>query len=99
MNSVKTQKIDLVQDMSELLCELDTRISKTSKKKLDAVRYGLKCQGDFIELISLSRYRRILVEKLNGNRCFCDYLLDDIISNIRQYLYHGKIQKFNKKDK
>jgi hypothetical protein len=93
--SHKSQTLDLKEDIAKLLCQIDKRLSKDAKTKLDALRFGADdCVDEDIFFI-LSNYRKILLMKACNKSCISQYSLDDIISNIKQYLTSGKIFKLN----
>ena len=94
--SYKIQTLNFTEDINGLLCELDKRISTTSKTKLDSLRYGVQNCHKSLDYSILVKYRQILISKVSGESCLKNYLYDDIVSNIKQYLTVGKIQKFKK---
>jgi hypothetical protein len=94
--SYKTQTLSFAEDVKELLCKIDTKLAKISENKLNASRYGAKIIVDLDVFYILNKYRKILYDKVNNSQCLKEYLVDDIISNIKQYLTSGKIQKFKK---
>lgn len=95
-NINKIQTISLEQDVNELLCQIDVKLSKISEKKLNNERYGAKSCIDYDSYYILNKYRKILEDKAFNSYCLKDYLIDDIISNVKQYLTSGKPQKFKK---
>jgi len=94
--SYKIQTLNFTEDINELLCRIDRKISTISKTKLDSLRYGVQNCHKSQDYSILVKYRQILTAKAVGDFCLKDYLIDDIISNIKQYLTVGKIQKFKK---
>ena len=90
----KTQDIDFAGDMNELLCQLDDKIMGMTSIKLDTARYGGCDHVDLNRLFILKKYKDILIMKAAGSSCLSNYFIDDIISNIKQYLTSGVIQKF-----
>lgn len=89
----KAQTLNFSEDINELMCQLDKKISLIAEDKLNASRYGAKtCEHP--EYAILVIYKNVLKIKANNFECLRDYLIDDIINNIKQYLTSGKIQKF-----
>lgn len=94
--SYKLNTLDFSTDIGKLICEIDQKLITFSKKKLDSLRYGAKINIDWNNYKTLVRYKDILHKKASRDECLRYYLIDDLISNVRQYLTSGKISKFNK---
>lgn len=92
----KTQDVSLAEDLNDLLCQLNKRISSLAKVKLNSERFGSNEKIDEDKYFILVKYKEILILKANGSACLKDYSLDSIMSIIRQYLTSGVIQKFSK---
>lgn len=92
--SNQTQDINFTEDINELLWDINNKLAEVAMKKMEASRYGAKDLTNTDTFFILSRYRDILLKKANKHSCLSVYSIDDIISNIRQYLTTGKIQKF-----
>lgn len=90
----KTQNLNYSEDINNLLCELDVKISKISEEKLNSQRFGYTCKIDENVFFILSFYRDILKQKAQNSCCLKNYLIDDIINIIKQYLTSGKVLKF-----
>lgn len=99
MLTFKTRDLNLCNDVNELLCQIDTRLAKIAKNKLDSIRYDVKasCKNDSALFFILIKYKVILKDKLDNTSCLAAYDIDDIISNIKQYLSLGKLQKVTNK--
>lgn len=83
----KTQTINLSDDVNALLCQIDVKMVKIARMKLNSERFGEKVCINNGDYDLLYRYREILHEKaLNQNRCLSEFLIDDIISRIKQIL-------------
>lgn len=91
--SQKTQTLDFNKDINDLLCQIDVKISEVSKKELDSKRYGSCYKANKISYFILSNYRKILLNKANNNCCLKEYLIDDIINIIKQYLSSDRVVK------
>jgi len=91
----KAQSLSFSEDINSLLCQLDKKISDIAKDKLNASRYGARL-CEHLEYFILVKYKEILMLKAWGHKCLCDYMIDDIINIVKQYLTTGKVQKFNK---
>lgn len=94
MISFKLQNLYFSDIINDLLCQIDVKIAKISENKLNSSRYGAKICIDYDTYYILNKYKYILKEKANNSRCLSLYSVDDIISNIKQYLTSGKPQKF-----
>lgn len=94
--SYKTQNIDFSEDINDLLCIIDLKLSKLSEQKLNSERYGEDCKIDYNKFFILSTYRKILDNKGKNSCCLKNFLIDDIIDAIKQYLSSGKVYKINK---
>lgn len=95
MISYKLQTLNYSEDMNELLCEIDDKLSKMSQEKLNSERFGFVSKSEPKKFNILFKYRGILTKRISFNRCFKKYILDDMINFIKQYLYHGKVSKIN----
>lgn len=95
-NINKTQTLSLVKDVNELLCKINDRLAKITKDKLNNERYGASKKINTNNFFILAQYKKILQDKAQNSCCLREYLIDDIISNIKQYLTSGKPQKFKK---
>lgn len=93
ITSQKTQNLDFSEDINDLICQIDVKISEMSKKELDSKRFGFSYNVDKDRYFILFNYRKILLDKANNNCCLKNYLIDDIISIIKQYLTSNKIVK------
>lgn len=99
MLTFKTRDLNLLNDVNELICQIDTRLTKIAKNKLDSIRYDVKvsCANSSALFFILVKYKKILKDKLDNSSCLISYDIDDIISNIKQYLSLGKLQKITNK--
>lgn len=89
----KAQTLNFSENINELMCQLDKKISLIAEDKLNASRYGARtCEHP--EYTILVIYKDILKLKANNFECLREYLIDDIINIIKQYLTSGKVQKF-----
>jgi hypothetical protein len=83
----KTQTISFSDDVNELLCQIDVKMVKMARTKLNADRFGAKVCINGEDYNLLYKYREILYEKaMNKTNCLKDFLIDDIISRIKQLL-------------
>lgn len=94
--SYKTQDVSFTDDVNELLCQIDVKMADMAKIKLDSARYGACDKVDEGVFFILANYRDILYMKAKNSCCLKGFLIDDIISVIKQYLASGKVQKFQK---
>jgi hypothetical protein len=94
MISFKTQDLNLKEDVAELLCQIDKRLVKLGKIKLNSDRFGTYEKVDEEQCFILAKYREILMMKLCSSPCLKYYKIDDIISIVKQYLTTGKVTKF-----
>ena len=84
--SHKLQTLDFAVDMQELLCDIDVKLSKIARKKLDSQRFGFKYFPSLSDYHLLAKYRDIVYDKANNDCCLKNYLVDDIISRVKQLL-------------
>lgn len=84
--SNKTQDLNFSQDINDLLCQIDTWIAAESKRKLDSERFGAKICINMDDYELLNKYRFILHNKGKNSCCLRGYLIDDIISRIKQLI-------------
>jgi len=84
--STKTQSVNFQQDINDLLCEIDTWLANQSKRRLDSDRFGAKIKINLEDYKLVSRYRDILLDSAQNDCCVNGYLIDDIISRIKQLL-------------
>lgn len=84
--SYKLQTLNFSDDINSLLCKIDTKLASISEKKLIATRFGAKTCINYEDYKLLTRYRKILSDKANNHCCLRDFLIDDIISRIKQLL-------------
>lgn len=84
--SYKTQDINLTNDINDLLCQIDVKLMNTAKSKLDSDRFGAKICINKEDYNLLVKYRKYLYNKATGDCCLKDYLIDNIISRIKQLL-------------
>ncbi len=82
----KTQSISFSEDINELLCEIDTKLSRMSENKLNSERYGACQHINMEDHRLLYKYRGILFGKAKGYCCYQNICLEDIISRIKQLL-------------
>lgn len=83
----KTQTLNFSEDVNEILCQIDVQLVKMAKDKLMADRFGAKICMNTEDFFLINKYREILLKKaLNRNNCLKDFLIDDIISRIKQLL-------------
>lgn len=94
MISYKTQTLSFSEDINKLLCEIDTKLAKVAKEKLDSERYGFTFKKSVNNFFILSNYKKLLLEKAFNNKCLCKYSIDDFINIIKQYLTSGKVLRF-----
>lgn len=86
ITSYKTQNINLCEDVNKLLCQIDVKLGSEAQGKLDGDKYGAKVCVNMQDFKILSRYRQILYQKASNDCCLRGYLIDDIISRIKQLL-------------
>ena len=86
ITSFKIQTLSFEDDIQNLLCEIDKKLSSNAKRKLDSLRFGTDDHLNMTHNKMLSRYRDIVVAKASGSKCFCDFSVDEIISNIKYLL-------------
>lgn len=84
INSYKLQTLDLSEDISNLLCEIDKKIMSISKKKLNSIRYGFNYTYNKKDVKRLIRYQEIIINK--NCDCYNGYRIDDLISRVKQLL-------------
>lgn len=82
----KTQNLDFSSDMNELLCQIDVKLTKLARKKLNSQRFGSKLTLNTEDYHLLYKYREILYQKACGSKCLEEFIVDDIISRIKQLL-------------
>lgn len=83
----KTQSINFSEDVNELLCQIDVKMIGIARRKLNSERFGEKVCINYGDYELLYKYREILYEKaLNRTNCLSEFLIDDIISRIKQLL-------------
>lgn len=86
MISFKTQSLDFSEDINNLICQIDVKLASVSKGKLDGDRFGAKVCINHEDFEILAMYRKILLNKAQNDCCLKGYLIDDIISRIKQLL-------------
>jgi hypothetical protein len=86
ITTYKTQALNFSEDVNELLCKIDVKLTALARKKLDSDRFGAKVHVNIEDHELLYKYREILYSKAKGNACFRNFLIDDIISRIKQLL-------------
>ena len=86
--SYKTVNTCLNEEVNEIYCKIDHKISSLSKKKLDSVRYSVKpsCTINYSVIKALSFYKKILSEKMENSSCLHSFKIEDIITKIKQIL-------------
>lgn len=84
--SHKIQNLNLQDTIVDLLCEMDVYLSIQAKKKLDNDRFGASACVDIDNCKMVNRYKQILIDKANNNRCLVLFSVDDIISRIKELL-------------
>jgi hypothetical protein len=84
--SHKTQSLDFSEDINKLICQIDVKLASESQGKLDGDRFGAKVCVNYEDFDILSKYRKILLDKAQNHCCLKGYLVDDIISRIKQLL-------------
>lgn len=84
--SHKLQTINFQADMTSLLCEIDKKLTRMARKKLDSQRFGAKACVDMEDHKLLARYRDIVYDKASNDCCLKNFLVDDIISRVKQLL-------------
>ena len=84
--SQKTQTLSYSEDIDDLLCEIDVKLSRLARKKLDGQRFGFKTCINTDDFKLLGKYRSIVENKANNYCCYQDFLIDDIISRVKQLL-------------
>lgn len=82
----KIQDLNFSQDMLNVLQEIDNKLVKITKKKLDSIRYAGKFSSSLDDFDRLSKYRKILELKLMNVCCLKDYQLDSLVSRTKQIL-------------
>lgn len=93
MTTNKTQIVDFSYDVNQVLNQLNDKLVEIAREKMLAKKYMAKSNTSEDIFFILSRYKNILIKKANNHQCFQSYLIDDIISNIEQYIHSGAIQK------
>lgn len=86
MITFKTQSLSFSDDVNELLCQIDVKLYTLARKKLNSERFGSKLTLNTEDYNLLYKYREILYDKAMNNSCLKDFLVDDIISRIKQLL-------------
>lgn len=69
--------------LDSLLEKINNRLSEISQMVYESVTYGIKhehCLQDFDDLLS---YRDIIIQKVNGCRCFSNISMKQLISKIK----------------
>lgn len=89
----KTQPLCFSEDINDLLCQIDVKIAEMSKQKLDSKRFGFCYDLDENRFFILVNYRKLLKDKADNKCCLKNYLIDDIINIVKQYLSSGKVLK------
>lgn len=84
--SFRAVEADFNNDIQEIFCNIDRKISILTKRKLDSIRYDIKICVDNTIVKDLSRYKLILFDKIKSNKCLEDYSLEDIINRIKKLL-------------
>ena len=84
--SHKLQTINFADDMQELLCDIDVKLSKIARKKLDSQKFGFKYSANYEDYKLLAKYRNIVYNKTQNDCCLKEFLVDDIISRVKQLL-------------
>ena len=84
--SYKTQSLNYSQDINNLLCQIDVWLARKSKDKLDSNRFGARICINYQDYKLISKYRKILMDKAGEHCCLKGFLIDDIISRIKQLL-------------
>jgi hypothetical protein len=82
----KANTLDFNDDMNELLCNIDKKISQISMLQLNSKRYGASVCINWNDFFRLNKYRELLELKAKNNICVKDFFLDDILSRIKQIL-------------
>lgn len=80
------QEINFSNDVSDLLCQIDSKVSGTARRKLNSERFGSKVHINKEDYKLLCKYREILYEKGTGSKCLSAFPVEDIISRIKQLL-------------
>lgn len=92
--SSKIQTLNYSEDINDVLSQISNKLSLLASNKLQASKYGSRDITDMESFFILSRYQDILLRAANKSSCFCGYLVDDIISIVKQYLSSSSVQKF-----
>lgn len=94
----KTQDLNFKNDIEELICQIDNKLIYYSKKELDVLRFGgfynYKTTNN-LKFFILTKYKKILLDKICNSECLKDYSMDSIISNIKEYLISDKLKRIN----
>ena len=89
--------INLSDDVKDIYCKIDKKVSEISNKKLNYFKFGTiekqNCKTDYELLDKLIKYKDILYKKINNYSCLSNYSIDSIIGNINDYLQHGSIRE------
>lgn len=89
----KTQTLNFSEDINNLLWDIDSKISKIAKEKLDSQKFGFSPKSNKDEVFILTSYRRILNTRHSNSSCLTGINIDDIVNVIKQYLTSGKVSK------
>ncbi len=84
--SYKLQDLSFSDDINNLLCQIDVKLSKISENKLISMRFGSKVCINYEDYKLLTKYKSILISKAKHDPCLSEFLVDDIISRIKQLL-------------
>lgn len=86
ITTYKAQVLSFSEDINNLLCQIDVKLTQIARKKLNSERFGAKVHINNEDYDLLYRYREILYKKASNNYCLRNFLIDDIISRIKQLL-------------
>lgn len=84
--SYKTQSLNYSQDINNLLCQIDVWLADKSEDKFNSNRFGARICINYQDYKLVSKYRKILLNKVGQHCCLKSFLIDDIISRIKQLL-------------
>lgn len=82
----KIQNLNTADTVNKLLCQVDTWLSDQALSRLNGDRFGAKVCLNLDDYELVTKYREILYDKGLGSPCLRDYLLEDIISRIKQLI-------------
>jgi len=73
-------------EFSDLLDKIDKKIAYISNLKLNNIRFGLTTSINYDLYEDLIDYKEILIGKMCGSPCLCDFDINKIKSRIKSLL-------------